>query len=150
MDIDWNIVSSLATAIAAVVAAVGLCFGAWQIKMGKDQAQAAFEDSLDQQYRSLSMALPVNVLIGGKVEEADTAEIRELIFNYLDLSNEQIYRRSTGRISAATWSSWAIGIKIHLSKQPFSDVYHEIRFEANFTYLDRLIDSNFGSDPKSW
>ena len=27
MDIDWNIVSSLATAIAAVVAAVGLCFG---------------------------------------------------------------------------------------------------------------------------
>lgn len=150
MDIDWDIVSSVATGVAAVVAALGLWFGAWQIKIGKDQAQATFEDSLDQQYRSLSMALPVNVLLGGKAEDADTAKIRELIFNYLDLSNEQVSRRVTGRISSATWKSWALGMKLHLNKQAFSDVYTEIKDRANFTYLDRLINSDFEIDPKSW
>jgi len=44
--IDWNVVSSVATAIASLATALGVCFGAWQIKVGKDQAQATFEDSL--------------------------------------------------------------------------------------------------------
>jgi hypothetical protein len=86
--IDWNIISSIATAL-------GVCFGAWQIKVGKEQAQATFEDSLDQQYRSLSMELPVSVLIGEPVEEKDKMRVRELIFNYLDLANEQVFYETT-------------------------------------------------------
>ncbi len=68
MVIDWNVVSSAATAVGSLATALGVCFGAWQIKVGKDQAQATFEDSLDQQYRSLSMELPVSVLIGEPVK----------------------------------------------------------------------------------
>ena len=37
MQIDWNVVSSVATAIASLATALGVCFGAWQIKVGKDQ-----------------------------------------------------------------------------------------------------------------
>ncbi len=102
MVIDWNVVSSVATAIASLATALGVCFGAWQIKVGKDQAQATFEDSLDQQYRLLSMELPVSVLIGEPVAENDRLRVRELIFNYLDLANEQIYLRAKGRISKYT------------------------------------------------
>lgn len=108
--IDWNIVSSIATGVASLATAIGVCFGAWQIKIGKEQAQAAFEDGLDQQYRSLSMELPVSVLIGEPVDEGDRERVRELIYNYLDLANEQVYLRAKGRISKHTWASWSSGI----------------------------------------
>jgi hypothetical protein len=150
VNIDWNIVNSAATAIGSMATALGVCFGAWQIKINKVQTQFAFEDSLDQQYRSLSMALPVNVLIGAPVDEESHEQVRELIYNYLDLSNEQVYLRAEGRISKQTWQSWSEGIKLHLKKSVFDDVYQEVKDRSNFTYLDRFIDSDFKSDPKTW
>ncbi len=150
MIIDWSIISSAATAIGSVATALGVSFGAWQIKVGKEQAQATFEDSLDQQYRSLSMELPVSVLIGEPVAEGDRMRVRELIFNYLDLANEQVYLRAKGRISKHTWVSWCSGIQLHLSKPAFEGVYDEIKPKCDFTYLSRLVESNFDSDPKQW
>ncbi|MBU2883339.1 hypothetical protein KO525_14355 [Psychrosphaera sp. B3R10] len=150
MIIDWGVVSSAATAVGSLVTALGVGFGAWQIKVGKEQAQATFEDSLDQQYRSLSMELPVSVLIGEPVEESDRNQVRELIYNYLDLSNEQVYLRAKGRISKHTWTSWSQGIKLHLAKPSFAEVYSEIKDKCDFTYLNRLVASDFQSDPKSW
>jgi len=150
VEIDWNVVSSAATAIGSLATALGVCFGAWQIKVGKDQAQATFEDSLDQQYRSLSMELPVSVLIGEPVVESDRMRVRELIFNYLDLANEQVYLRAKGRISKHTWASWCSGIELHLAKPAFNEVYAEIKDKCDFTYLGRLVDSSFSSDPKVW
>lgn len=150
MVIDWNIVSSAATAIASLATAIGVCFGAWQIKIGKEQAQATFEDGLDQQYRSLSMELPVSVLIGEPVAEEDRERVRELIYNYLDLANEQVYLRAKGRISKHTWASWCSGIQLLLEKPTFSEVYLEVIEKSNFTYLSRLVDSEFGSDPDGW
>ncbi len=150
MVIDWNVVSSAATAVASLATALGVCFGAWQIKVGKDQAQATFEDSLDQQYRSLSMELPVSVLIGEPVAENDRLRVRELIFNYLDLANEQIYLRAKGRISKYTWASWCSGIQLHLAKPAFAEVYSEIKEKCDFSYLGRLVEADFNSDPKHW
>lgn len=150
MIIDWDVISIAATTIGSLATAIGVCFGAWQIKVGKDQDQATFEDSLDQQYRSLAMDLPVNVLIGEPVEESDRNKVRELIFNYLDLANEQVYLRSKGRICKHTWSSWSSGIRLHLAKPAFSEVYIEIKDKCDFTYLNRLVAGDFSSDPKDW
>ncbi len=150
MVIDWDIVSSAATAIGSLATALGVCFGAWQIKVTKEQAQATFEDGFDQQYRSLSMELPVNVLIGNPVTEENRDRVRELVFNYLDLANEQVYLRAKGRISKHTWASWASGIQSHLEKPAFSEVYLEVKEKSHFTYLSRLADSNFESDPGTW
>lgn len=150
MVIDWGVVSSAATAVGSLVTALGVGFGAWQIRVGKEQAQAAFEDSLDQQYRTLSMELPVNVLIGEPVEESERNKVRELIFNYLDLSNEQVYLRAKGRVSKHTWASWSMGIKLLLAKPSFKEVYAEVKDKSDFTYLNRLVASDFSSDPKSW
>ncbi|MDG1732577.1 MAG: hypothetical protein P8H39_06315 [Thalassotalea sp.] len=150
MVIDWDIVSSAATAIASLATALGVCFGAWQIKVGKDQAQATFEDGLDQQYRVLSMELPVSVLIGEPVEESDRSRVRELIYNYLDLANEQVYLRAEGRIAKHTWVSWSDGILLHLSKPAFKEVYLEIKDKCDFTYLNHLVDNDLDVDPRKW
>jgi hypothetical protein len=149
MDLDWNIIGSASTALASIATAVGVLFVAWQIRLTKKQAQAEFEDSLDQQYRALSMLLPVDVLIGKHIEPV-SPEIRELIFNYLDLTNEQVYLRAKGRISELTWKSWCLGVSGHMSRPYFKEVYDEVKEASGFTYLDRLIESEYKSDPLFW
>lgn len=99
MYIGWNAMSSIATAIGSLVTAIGVAFVGVQIRITKKHAQAKFEDSMDQQYRILSMGIPVDVLMGQE------KEVRELIYNYLDLSNEQIYLRAKECISSLTWKS---------------------------------------------
>jgi hypothetical protein len=41
-------------------------------------------------------------------------------------------------------------MEIHLSRPAFSAVYDEIINESSFTYLKRLVDDKFKSDPKKW
>jgi hypothetical protein len=150
IDFDWNAISSISTAVASVATAVGVLFGAWQISLSKKQVQAEFEDSMDQQYRSLSMALPVDVLIGKEPQKEEARRVRELVFNYLDLSNEQVYLRAKGRVSKHTWVSWNSGIKEHLARPAFKSVFTEVSSISGFTYLERLVESDFQSDPKDW
>jgi len=150
MNIDWNVLGSIATAVGSLATGVGVIFGAWQIRLSKKQAQAEFEDNLDQQYRNLTMDLPVDVLIGKVPKEDDKERVRELIYNYLDLSNEQVYLRAKGRISQHTWNSWCSGIKAHLDRPEFKRVYDEVKQDSSFTYLESLISQSYGTDPKSW
>lgn len=152
MAIDWNVVSSVATAFASVATAIGVAFVGFQLKLTKKQGQAEFEDRLDQQYREISMALPVDVLIGKDMDdgEAKGIQIRELVYNYLDLSNEQVYLRAKGRISNHTWASWCSGIKAHMEKKAFRVVFDEVKENAGFSYLERLVEDEFSSDPSDW
>ena len=78
--------------IASIATAIGICIVAWQIRESRKLAQTSFEDDLDQQYRNLSMGIPVDALIGKPVDDKN-GKIREIIYNYLDLCNEQIYLR---------------------------------------------------------
>jgi len=150
MEGNWNVISSIATAIGSIATAVGVIFGAWQIRLSKKQAQAEFEDNFDQQYRALTMDIPVDVLIGKEPQRDDENRVRELIYNYLDLTNEQVYLRAKGRISNHTWESWCSGIKSHLERPVFKNVYNEIKSNSSFTYLEKLVTQSYQSDPKSW
>ena len=146
---DWN---GIATAVASVATAIGVGIGAWQIRENSKLAQTQFEDSLDQQYRQLSMTIPVNALIGKPVSEAQWQETRECIYNYLDLCNEQVYLRHQRRIRPDTWRDWAQGIEANLSKQAFSDIWAEVKAEApaTFSSLERLETAGFAEDPATW
>jgi hypothetical protein len=150
MDYDWNMISSIATAISAIIGAIGVVFMAWQFYIGKKQDQASFEDSIVVQYRELSMNLPVDILIGEEVKENERGIVRELIYNYLDLSNEQVLYRAKGRISKQTWRCWSLGIKAHMERPAFKEVFEEVKSAAGFTYLSRLNDCAFSEDPKNW
>ena len=141
---NWGTVASLATAI-------GVCIAAWQIWESRKIAQTSFEDGLDQQYRKLAREIPVDALIGKPINDKKD-ELREIIYNYLDLCNEQTYLRQKKRISKNRWKELNDGIKDNLSKPAFKEVWNEIKDEAptTFTALDLLEKGEFKIDPAKW
>ncbi len=143
--IDWTLVASVATAIGVFIAA-------FELRGAQKIAQTEFEDSLDQQYRELAKGIPVDALIGKTVSEDKKEFTRELIYNYLDLSNEQVFLRKRNRIRKDTWLDWCAGIKSHLQKTEFQLVWQEIKLESPgaFTFLEKLEQADFNSDPVRW
>ena len=78
--------------------------------------------------------------------------MREIIYNYLDLCNEQTYLRQKKRISKNRWKEWNDGIKDNLAKPAFKEVWDEIKEKAptTFTALDLLEKGEFKIDPAKW
>ncbi len=135
--------------IASIATAFGVAIAAWQIWESHKLAQTTFEDSLEQQYRNLAMKIPVDALIGKPVPKEKKPEIREIIYNYLDLCNEQIYLRVKKRIRKNRWKDWQDGIKENLRTPAFLEVWAEIKREApsTFTFLSKLEECEFNCDP---
>ena len=125
--------------------------GLSKIRESRKLAQTSFEDGLDQQYRKLAMNIPVDALIGKPINDKKD-ELREIIYNYLDLCNEQKYLRQKKRISKNRWKEWNDGIKDNLSKPAFREVWNEIKATApdTFTALERLEKDEFKIDPAKW
>ncbi len=142
---NWDTIAALATAVGVAVAA-------WQINESRKLSQSSFEDSLDQQYRELAYGIPVDALIGKPVQESQKMETRELIYNYLDLSNEQIFLRKKNKISNDAWSDWSSGIQAHLKKVAFKIVWDEVKEHSpgSFSFLERLESEEFKTDPVVW
>jgi len=142
---NWDTIASIATSI-------GVGIAAWQIWESRKLAQTTFEDSFDQQYRNMTMQIPVDVLIGKSAPKEKKEEIREIIYNYLDLCNEQIYLRKKKRISVIRWIDWSSGIKENLEKQAFREVWDEIKKESpqTFSFLSKLEENYFKCDPAKW
>ncbi len=145
MIFSWNTLASFATAILVGV-------GVWEIRQGSAIAQAQFEDSLDQQYRNLSKGIPVDALIGKEVPDNKWPEARELIYNYLDLCNEQVFLRQKRRVRRDTWLDWCAGIQSNLQKPAFNKVWMEVKSEApmSFSFLEYLEAKDFAIDPVKW
>jgi len=129
----WADVGSIATAIAVLVAA-------WQVKQNNILHRADYEDAFDRQYRDLAMIIPMDAFLG-KEQNSRPEEVREAVFNYFDLSNEQIYQHSKGRISSDTWKDWSAGIKANMNRPTFARVWSEVLEDApgTFTYLERFL-----------
>ena len=145
-------IQTILTAIASVVTAVGVAIAAWQLWLTRRLAQSSFEDSLNKEYRSLAMEIPVDALLGKKVSEDAFPRIREHIYNYIDLCNEQIFLRKKGRITTTTWWEWAEGIQSNLGKPTFLRVWSEIKEASTevFKELRQMEASQFRQDPRSW
>ena len=142
MNCDWNTISSVFTAI-------GVSIAAWQIWESRRLAQATFEDSLDKQYRALIMQIPVDVLIGKPISDKKRGGVREIIYNYLDLCNEQAYLRKKKRITAMRWADWNEGIRDNINKPAFKEVWEEVKQQApsTFSSLIQLEKNGFNCDP---
>jgi len=145
MTFDWNSIASIFTSFGVLVAA-------FQLRVSSKIAQSKFEDSIDQQYRELAKDIPVDALIGKNVANEKKELTRELIYNYLDLCNEQVFLRKKKRVRKDTWVDWCSGIESNLSKSEFKKVWIEIKQEApeTFTFLEKLESSKFKEDPSKW
>ncbi len=144
-SIDWGSIVSVFTMLGVLVAA-------FQLRVSSKIAQSEFEDSIDQQYRDLTKGIPVDALIGREVSQDKKEFTRELIYNYLDLCNEQIFLRRKGRVRIDTWTDWCSGIESNLKKAEFQAVWAEVKREApeTFSFLEKLEAMNFVGDPKKW
>ncbi|HAS6629946.1 hypothetical protein P3377_18980 [Vibrio parahaemolyticus] len=146
--IPWSDIADIATSVGAVIGlasvvitAIGVLFALKQLKVTQNIAQTEFENSIDQQYRQIIQNIPVDILIGK--DHIAQGDVRELIFNYLDLCNEQIYLYSKSRISEERWGDWSSGIKLNLQNKAFLSVWDEVRDGASLTYLEDFLAGSF-------
>ncbi len=145
-------IKDLIETCAYIATSIGVFFVAWQLWQTKNQAVTSFEDQLASEYRKLAMEIPVSVLLGQKLEGDKFLKIREPIYNYIDLSNEQVFLRQIGRVSKKTWEYWREGIESNLSRQAFAQVWNEVKeaVPESFQELRRLERESFASDPRRW
>lgn len=144
---------TILAAVPGVATAIGVAIAAWQLRMSRKLAQLSFEDSLNKEYRSLAKDIPVNALIGEDINEhPEFSEVRECIYNYVDLCNEQIFLRKKGRITESTWREWAVGMQMNLNKPTFRRVWSEIKgaLPQEFQELRKAEETHFKLDPRMW
>jgi len=146
----------LAQEYASLVTAVGVIVATTQLWLSRSSAQSSFEDSLAKEYRELIRLVPVDVLLGREFDRelagSNYNAVRELIFNYLDLTNEQVFLRKKRRVRKSTWHEWADGIRTNLRLPLFKSVWDEIKKESPemFSELRELERSGFERDPWCW
>lgn len=138
--------------IAALSTAAGVVVICIQIILLKRQSQTQFEDTLASEYRSLIKEIPSGILQGDdKVKLDNDNKAKEAIFNYIDLSNHQVFLRMNGRISRKTWIFWCAGIKYNLSLPAFKEVWDDVKRNSKDIFVElRMLEEGFRSDPKSW
>jgi hypothetical protein len=146
------VIKDLLEVCTALATAIGVIFVAWQLWQTKRQAVTSFEDHLAREYRDLAKEIPASALLGQELQKDEFLEVRELIYNYIDLTNEQVFLRQIGRVSKETWEYWLDGIKSNLSRQIFARVWTEVKagVPESFQELRRLEKEAFASDPIRW
>lgn len=143
---------SIATAVGVIIATVGVFGTREQIRLSREQARTQFEDDLVREYRELSRELPVEALLGEDLSNEKYRSALLTFYHYIDLSNEQIFLRQQGRVSAETWENWREGIKSNLSRPAFKRAWSEIgdRTHDIFDELRRLEKGGYEEDPFRW
>lgn len=140
-----QVVGTAATAFAVLLV--------WlQVRLQKRQAITAFEDSLAKEYRDVVQQIPVGALLGRTLGEEEQGSHLGSFYRYIDLTNQQVFLRKTGRISAETWCYWQDGIKDVLTLPAFADAWRTLKAQAPKTFqeLRRLEDEGFKKDPSRW
>lgn len=145
-------ISEIVNLIAAVATAAGVIFAAVNLLLSYRQSLTDFEDAITTEYRKIIKDIPMDALLGKELCKEDHDRCRNQIYNYLDLTNEQVFLRKAGRVRKSTWEQWVDGIKVNLERKAFDEVWNEVkdRAEGSFEELRRLEEGNFKTDPRSW
>jgi hypothetical protein len=144
MQVDW-------VAMGSMGAAVGVLCAAWQLRQSGAQSRTDFEDDLSREYRELSRQIPTAALLGEEVGDQEFATAFPALFQYVDLSNEQVTLRMNGRVRKATWCEWRDGIASNIARPAFARAWGEIKVRCDsFGELRRLERCEFTDDPRAW
>jgi hypothetical protein len=145
INVDWSAIGSIGTAVAVFVAAL-------QVRKSTQQARTDFEDDLSREYREVARSIPLKAHLGRELMEEEVEQALLGLYQYIDLTNEQIFLRMNGRISKATWLNWVDGIKSNLGRPAFTKAWAQIKdgSSGSFEELRRLEVSGFADDPRRW
>ena len=145
---DWIQVGTLAATVATTV---GVFLAGYQIKKTSDLHKTQFEDSLAKEYRDLVQNIPVKALLGEKLNAEEFERAKPFLFHYINLTNDQIFLRSKGRVGEKTWIDWKGGIESNMKLPEFERMWKEIKQKSNsFDELRILENSNYLKDPFKW
>jgi hypothetical protein len=116
------------------------------------QQRASFEDSLTKEYREIIRRIPYQALIGNDLSDEDKLIAYNEIYNYMDLCNEQIFLRMSGRVSEKAWNNWQEGMHTNFSLKVFDRASKEIfsKLQHNFEELKKVQELGYKSDPIKW
>jgi hypothetical protein len=144
--------SRTAEVITAAATLAGVVAIYLQVRQARKHAQTAFEDQLSREFREIAHQVPTKALLGEELTESEHAQHADELYRYLDLSNEQVFLRSIGRISASTWRYWSDGISDMLKLPAFRQAWENVQLKQpkRFSELQRFVNSGFREDPRSW
>ena len=145
ININWSAIGSIGTAVAVLIAA-------WQVRKNTQQARTDFEDDLSREYREVARSIPVKAHLGQELGEEEFEQTFSRLYQYIDLTNEQIFLRMNGRVSKATWLNWVDGMKSNLGRPAFTQAWARIKegSSGSFAELRKLEASGFANDPRGW
>ena len=98
----------------------------FQIWRNAEQSKTTFEDSLTKEYREIIRRIPYKALVGKNLNKDEKNEAFNEIFNYMDICNEQIFLRMSGRVRKKTWLNWQEGMKTNFSLSIFETASKEV------------------------
>lgn len=138
--------------LAPYATLIGVIFAIYQFWRNVEQSKTSFEDSISREYRDISNNIPYNALIGKTLIGEEMTQASNVIYNYIDFCNEQIFLRRTGRVREDTWNNWQEGMSINFSLPIFLYISEEVFKELpdSFTGLKRVMSENYSTDPKNW
>jgi len=124
----------------------------FQIWRNAEQSKTTFEDSLTKEYREIIRKISYKALVGDELNGDEKNEAFNEIFNYMDICNEQIFLRMSGRVRHDTWLNWQEGMKTNFSLSIFKTASKEVfdKLPSNFKELKKVQGSEYNTDPKKW
>lgn len=136
---------------SSLLTAVGVLLGALQVRQSVRQARVDFEDDLSREFRELSKAIPPIARFDGQMTDTEFNAAFPAIYQYFDLTNEQVFLRMNGRIGRTTWLDWCQGIRATLAKPAFRRAWVQVLdTSTSFSELRRLASGQFQEDPYYW
>ena len=123
-----------------------------QLWRGLNQARTNFEDAMSKEYREIIRRIPYKALIGADLMDDEKELAYNEIFNYMDLCNEQVFLRMSGRVRRKVWKSWQEGMETNFSLKIFEHASNEIisKLPNNFKELQKVQSRGYRTDPRYW
>lgn len=130
--------------IAAVVTAVGVLLAALSIRASQRQRLRSFEAFYVERYWSLMDSLSLEAIkLDPNYERDDSDE--KAVRSYIRLCEDECELRKKGWIADATWKIWTEGMKDQLLREPFVQIWKEVKEQHGATQY-RLLQELERSD----
>ncbi|TVQ31441.1 MAG: hypothetical protein EA376_09405 [Phycisphaeraceae bacterium] len=150
--ITYTLILQTVGSLTGVATSTSLIIAYRHLRLVNRNSQIAFEDALSREFRQVVNRLPLRALLGESLTDAELSASLTSFYWYFDLTNEQVFLRRHGRVSALTWRNWSEGVERTMRRPAFARAWSELDAGAVgvFNDLRRFVDEGFGADPIEW
>jgi hypothetical protein len=140
-------VSEVVQVVAPCVTAVGVIVAVFGLQASRRQRRRQFETLYVQRYWTLMDRLSLHALRNSALDTVGPDD-EKVALAYLRLCEDQLEVRKGRWISDATWEIWSPGMRLQLTRWPFSKVWERVsKRETDDFVLLRQHAANDGFDP---